>query len=72
MSKNPFQQISLGSALGNLWAGTLFGILGLYFCLEQTPYFVWQASPVLTSLIFSIPAVYLTAKSIPHGLKAWL
>jgi len=71
MSKNPFQQISLGSALGNLWAGTIFGILGLYFCLEQTPYFVWQASPVLTSLIFSIPAVYLTAKSIPHGLKAW-
>lgn len=72
MAKNPFQTVNFGNALSSLWIGTIFGLLGLYFCTQLTLYFVWQATPILVSLIFSIPAVYLTAKSIPMKLRGWI
>ncbi|OGW81632.1 MAG: hypothetical protein A3G33_08240 [Omnitrophica bacterium RIFCSPLOWO2_12_FULL_44_17] len=72
MAKNPFVKVNFGSVARSLWIGTIAGVFGLYFCTQLTPYFVWQVTPILVSLIFSIPAVYLTAKSIPTKLKAWI
>ncbi|HOW59110.1 MAG TPA: glycosyltransferase [Candidatus Omnitrophota bacterium] len=66
MMKDPFAGIDLKSAAASLWSGTVFGLFGLYFCFEQTPYFVWQATPIFLSLILSIPVVYLTAQRIPE------
>lgn len=72
MKKNPFEKMSFAGAAKKLWPGTLVGLTGLYFCTHETPYFVWQATPILISLIFSIPAVYLTAKPTPRSLTAWI
>ncbi|MDP2643559.1 MAG: glycosyltransferase [Desulfobacterales bacterium] len=72
MKKNPFEGMSFSRSLKSLWPGTCFGIIGFYFCTQETPYFVWQASPILTSLILSIPLVYLTAKSVPERARIWI
>lgn len=72
MMKNPFASITLKSAAVSLWIGTVFGLLGLYFCMEQTPYFVWQATPILVSLILSIPLVYLTSQRIPDKWRSFI
>lgn len=65
MAKNPFARVDLAKTVRALWLGTALGLFGLYFCTKLTPYFVWQATPILVSLIFSIPTVYFTAKSMP-------
>lgn len=72
MMKNPFARLTLTSTALNLWVGTAFGLFGLYFCLEQTPYFVWQATPILASLILSIPLIYLTSQRIPENWKRFV
>jgi len=72
MSKNPFSKACFKNTVKNLWPGTAFGVIALYFCIFQTPYFVWQASPLLTSLILSIPVAYWTARSMPERFKAWI
>ncbi|HOW87312.1 MAG TPA: glycosyltransferase [Candidatus Omnitrophota bacterium] len=72
MAKNPFATVDFPTATRSLWIGTAFGFLGLYFCTKLTPYFVWQTTPILISLIFSIPTVYFTAKSIPAKLRSWI
>ena len=35
-------------------------------------YFIWQATPLLTSLILSVPVAYWTARSVPERCKAWI
>ncbi len=72
MRKNPFEKMSFWNAAKNLWPGTALGLAGLYFLTHETPYFVWQTTPILISLIGSIPSVYLTAKCIPKGFAAWI
>jgi membrane glycosyltransferase len=72
MKKNPFEGMSFLRAVKSLWPGTIVGLIGLFFCTQETPYFVWQASPLMTSLIFSIPLVYFTAKSMPEKLRSWI
>ena len=72
MVKDPFATVNLGNTVRALWIGTACGFFGLYFCTRLTPYFVWQATPILVSLIFSIPTVYFTAKSIPMKLRGWI
>ena len=66
MKKDPFTKINFGSVARNLWLGTALGFYGFYFCSFKTPYFVWQAVPILASLSLSIFTVYLTAKTIPE------
>ena len=72
MAKNPFAKLDLRKTTEALWLGTIFGIYGLYFCTQLTPYFVWQAVPVLSSLILSIPLVYLTSTPMPQGCRRWI
>jgi membrane glycosyltransferase len=72
MAKDPFATVDLEKTVRSLWIGTACGFFGLYFCTRLTPYFVWQATPILISLIFSIPTVYFTAKSIPVKLRGWI
>jgi len=72
MAKNPFERLSLAQSVYSLWPGTMLGLCGLYFCVFLVPYFVWQLTPILTSLIFSIPAVYLTAQAVPASWRAWV
>ncbi len=72
MSKNPFQELKLSQAFSKLWIGTLFGLYGFYFCLNETPYFIWQATPILMSLVLSIPMVYGTSKKIPDSVSQWI
>jgi membrane glycosyltransferase len=72
MAKDPFVKLNFRSTVSSLWIGTAFGLFGLYFCTEITPYFVWQITPILVSLVFSIPAVYLTAQSISMKLRGTL
>jgi len=69
MKKNPFAEVRFMDAVKSLWPGTLLGLFGFYFCSQETPYFVWQATPLLISLTFSIPLVYFTAKSVPKQLR---
>ena len=71
MKKDPFTKINLGSVARELWLGTAFGFYGFYFCSFKTPYFVWQAAPILASLSLSILTVYLTSKTIPEGWEKW-
>ncbi|MBI4397808.1 MAG: hypothetical protein HY586_01630 [Candidatus Omnitrophica bacterium] len=66
MSKNPFASVGLWDCVKGLWPGTLLGFGILYFCLEKTPFYVWQITPLLVSLILSIPVVYWTARRMPH------
>jgi len=72
MKKNPFEQVGLLQAAKSLWPGTAFGAGLFYFCSHETPYFVWQALPIMGSLLLSIPLVYLTAKAMPSALKKWI
>ncbi len=72
MAKDPFAKIDFWKTIRGLWLGTVFGFLGLYFCIEQTPYFVWQALPILGSLMLSVPLVYLTARNVPRQLRNWI
>ncbi len=72
MAKNPFAEVDFQNTAKVLWPGTAAGLCGLYFCLFLTPYFVWQATPLLTSLILSIPVAYWTARSVPERFKAWI
>ena len=68
MNKNPFAELRLQDCLKALWPGTLIGVGILYFCLSKTPYFIWQMTPILVSLILSIPLVYMTAKRVPDRI----
>ncbi len=72
MKKNPLEKISFMDTARNLWPGTLVGLAGLYFCTHETPYFVWQTTPILLSLIFSIFSVYLTSRSVPEVFSPWI
>lgn len=72
MKKDPFEQVGISQAVKSLWPGTLFGAGLLYFCTHETPYFVWQALPIMGSLLLSIPLVYLTAKAMPGFLRKWI
>jgi membrane glycosyltransferase len=72
MSKNPFEKVRFRDAVMNLWPGTALGLAAFYFCTQETPYFVWQATPVMASLIFSIFTVYSTAKPVPPRLRVLL
>ncbi|MFA5160288.1 MAG: glycosyltransferase family 2 protein, partial [Candidatus Omnitrophota bacterium] len=72
MAKNPFARVDWRNTVKTLWPGTVAGLFGLYFCLFLTPYFVWPATPLLTSLILSIPVAYWTAASVPERFKAWI
>ncbi len=72
MSKNPFANLTFVESFKNLWLGTAFGIFGFYFCTFETPYFVWQATSILTSLVLSVPVVYATSKPVPHLVSQWI
>lgn len=72
MKKNPFEQLGLFQTVSSLWPGTLFGLALFYFCSYETPYFVWQALPLVGSLIFSMPLVYVTAKEVPGFLTKFI
>lgn len=72
MAKNPFARVDWKNTVKILWPGTVTGLCGLYFCIFMTPYFIWQATPLLTSLILSIPIAYWTARSVPERFKAWI
>lgn len=72
MAKNPFAEVSFLTAVKSLWIGTAFGLFGVYFCLNYTAYFVWQAAFILASLVFSIPSVYLSAQTVPLGWRNWI
>ncbi len=72
MLKDPFAKITLTSTAKYMWGGTAFGVFGLIFILTNVHYFIWQATPILTSLILSIPAVYLTSKTVPQELRNWI
>ena len=72
MAKDPFVKACLKNTAKKLWLGTAFGMFGLYFCLHQTPYFIWQATPILASLIGSIPFAYFTARPVPEQFRAWI
>lgn len=72
MNKNPFEKLTLTATVKNLAAGTLLGGLGIYFLTHETPYFIWQITPILLSLILSIPLVYWTSKRIPGKWIQWI
>jgi membrane glycosyltransferase len=62
----------MSQAIKSLWPGTLFAAGLLYFCTHETPYFVWQALPIMGSLLLSIPLVYFTSKTMPEVLRKWI
>lgn len=72
MAKDPFAKISFRMTAKKLWFGTIFGIAGFLFILMNVHYFIWQATPILVSLILSIPVVYLTSKTVPRKLRNWI
>jgi len=72
MKKNPFEQVNLLQTFKSLWPGTLFGVALFYFCNHATPYFVWQALPIMGSLMLSVPLVYFTSKAMPVSFKKWI
>ncbi len=63
MSKDPNEKLSLYDAAKQLVPGTLLGILGFWYLFEGTPNPQWSFVPLFVSFIFSIPAVYFSAKS---------
>ena len=69
MNKNPFAELRFQDCMKALWPGTLMGIGILIFCLSKTPYFIWQITPILVSLILSIPLVYLSGKPVPRFVR---
>ena len=72
MKKDPFEKVGMSQAIKSLWPGTLFAAGLLYFCTHETPYFVWQALPIMGSLLLSIPLVYFTSKAMPEVLRKWI
>ncbi|MCB9800466.1 MAG: glycosyltransferase, partial [Candidatus Omnitrophica bacterium] len=72
MAKDPFAKVCFWNTAKKLWLGTAFGLFGLHFCVFETPYFIWQATPILVCLIVSIPMVYLTAQPMPERFRRWI
>jgi len=72
MRKDPSAGVSFGRVARTLWFGSVAGVYGFYFFMFQTPYFVWQATPILVSLVLSIPVAYGTAKRVPQELRGWI
>ncbi|PIQ87192.1 MAG: hypothetical protein COV74_01330 [Candidatus Omnitrophica bacterium CG11_big_fil_rev_8_21_14_0_20_45_26] len=72
MRKDPFERVRLQEIIKHFWLGTVAGIWGFYFCTHETPYFIWQIVPILISLTFSIPLIYLTGKGMPDWVHQWI
>lgn len=72
MAKDPFAKVSFRNAFKHLWPGTVFGVYGLFFILNYMDYFVWQATPILVSLIMSIPAVFFTSQRVSSQWREWI
>ncbi len=68
MKKNPFENLCFKDAVKNLLPGTVLGVMALYFLTHEMPYFVWQVTPLIVSLVLSIPLVYFTSKPVPSGI----
>jgi hypothetical protein len=63
MSKNPSHRPSLKECASGLWLGTAAGIVCFWVGFHQAPSWTLLTLPVLASLIFSIPLVYLSARN---------
>lgn len=64
MNKNPYARLKLSETVRTLLPGTVLGLLGFWYLREGTPNFQWSSVPVFASFVFSIPAVYLSSKSM--------
>ncbi|MBI4970248.1 MAG: hypothetical protein HZC17_00190 [Candidatus Omnitrophica bacterium] len=64
MSKDPYEKLKFSDAAKQLIPGTLLGFFGFWYLFEGTPNPQWSFIPLFVSFMFSIPAVYLSAKSI--------
>jgi membrane glycosyltransferase len=64
MSKNPGDRPSFSECLRILYPGTLAGILLLLMGLKVSCAWTLYALPVITSLILSIPLVYLSSREL--------
>lgn len=64
MSKNPGDRPSFTECIKGLWPGTLAGFLFLMAGMRISPAWTLYALPVITSLILSIPLVYLSSREL--------
>ncbi|MBI1976337.1 MAG: glycosyltransferase [Candidatus Omnitrophica bacterium] len=64
MSKNPGERPAFSDCVKGLLPGTLAGILLLHVGLKLSTGWTLYALPVITSLILSIPLVYLSSKEL--------
>jgi len=64
MSKNPGDRPSFPDCVKGLLPGTLVGVLLLHAGLKISPAWTLYALPVITSLILSIPLVYLSSREL--------
>lgn len=62
VSKNPYGCLSLAEAARVLWPGTVIGVLTVYALHRGLPYSWIILLPVLVSLIFSVPVVFISSK----------
>ena len=64
MSKNPGDRPSLSECIRGLYPGTLAGFLFLTAGFKISPAWTLYASPVIMSLILSIPLVYFSSREL--------
>ncbi len=64
MKKNPFEQITWTETIDALLPGTVIGLTGIWYLAQGTPFPHMAAVPIFTSLLFSIPLVYYSAKTM--------
>jgi membrane glycosyltransferase len=62
MAKNPSEQPTLRECVKHLFFGTTVGFAGCLVGFNYAPVWALFALPVLTSLIFSIPSVFLSSR----------
>jgi len=61
MNKNPFHKLPFWAVVKDMYAGTIFGLAGIFLGLKYAPQWVLVGSPFLISFILAIPLVYLTS-----------
>lgn len=64
MKKNPFEAITWTETIDVLLPGTVIGILGIWYLAQGTPFPHMASIPIFVSLMFSVPLVYFSAKTV--------
>lgn len=62
MKKNPYEKVHLWEVVKEMWLGTAVGLISLYIAVKYTPVWGAYSTPIIGSLILSIPIVYLTSQ----------